>query len=150
MFAYRSPVNADRIRVTFQARTEEMHGDVEMFVAMRFVEDVATYGFGIWEDGLVLLRLEFPGEGEGEDETILAQTPFWMSDHTTLTFTCEYDSGRLICTVKDSGGTVVASIQGTDPSPLPPGKVAIIGEIDGTIGEYVYLDDFRLEQMECD
>jgi len=72
-----------------------------------------------------------------------------MAANETCMLECKYDNGTVSFVVTDAGGTVLGSITATDPSPLLPGKVGFIGEIDGGADdEWLYYDDFKVEKYE--
>lgn len=139
-FVHADSLENDHLRFTVVMRTQTMNGEVELALALR-VSDEGAYVFGLW-DGLRIIR-------DAATVTELAREPsFSMGDAETLEFIAEYDSGHLTFTVKPEGGSAVVSITATDPSPLPPGRCAFGGEIDGTTGEYLYAEQIKIETCE--
>lgn len=143
---YTDPITADRVRITCKVRTEEMNGGVELAFGMRFTGDTAVYGFQAWDDNLAISRVQLPSETE---HVLAADSGFEIGEHETFIFVCEYAGGKLSLTVKEPDGSIVTSIEGTDPSPLPAGHVLFMGEVDGTENEYLHFDDFKIEEWVC-
>ncbi|MBN1826390.1 MAG: hypothetical protein JW958_08995 [Candidatus Eisenbacteria bacterium] len=141
-FIYADSTAGEKTRLTCEVRTEEMNGEVQLVFVLRASSSAGNYVFGLW-DGLRIKK------ETGGGEELLAYAPSYaMGDYETLVFECIIEEGDLTFTVRNLSGGVVAEIEATDPSPFVGGAAGFGGEIDGTTGEYLHFDDFKLEVCE--
>jgi len=144
LFFYNKIISSNRIRVTCKIRTAAMSGKIEYAIGMRSSYDVdSVYALEVNDDSMAIVKIT-----PGSEDTLAATNLTPMGSFEIRMLYCEYNNGTITFTEKNTVGSVIGSVTAIDSSPLPAGKVGFIGEVQGSQGEYLYFDDFKLEKYE--
>jgi len=152
LFLYNTTVTNDSIRVTCKLSTLAMSGEIQFVLGIRATDprpppinsDIDQAYIGIMTGAELAIVKIVAGNGVAMATSIHPE----MASNETRIMECRYEDGKITFIASDAGGNEIGSVTATDPSPLPAGQAGFQGEIDGSVDEKLYVDNFKLEKYE--